>query len=745
MKLKLRKIGIILTSTALSFSLFSSVASGQTFENGHPERLQIQVASTATESVSKSELIKKFKQLFPGKFDFLTESDFTMNSGIYYPENELIRYDLNFNKTVNGKMVYGYVGFVGEDLQIESFYYEPPNQADALFPPTVSKEEAEKIALNLVKKLPDGQAYKLDTNSINYYSNQILTEPVRYSFSFVQTKNNVPIVDRRVEVMVLGNGEVVNFYKMVGNTAKSTFDEVTQVQNEKDILSKVKENLSLSLQYQIEYDYKSNERKVNLVYTPLTKVQGVHATTGNWQTVNGFVKEVPGKSKVEKITNSQLAPRQKGITVEQAKKVAEDLLKVNSDQVKLMIHSINEMENYNGQQIISIQYSYEFKRGGYGASLEIDKNTGEILQYHDIKREVLREVGEVSDKEKEITQDEALAKAITYLKQWVPSYLYNYAKPIDDPYVDEYQGAYYFTFPRIVNGITVSGDEISVAVAKDGALSYLYVNHQEVKEWPSINKVIGDKKAVEIMKEDLSVKLTYMQQVNEQENHYYLVYTPYYEGNLYNHIDALTGEWLYVSNDSITPPVIEHPTAEEELNYLMDAGILEVKDIQSFNADASITRGEALKMIVKSLTYFYEGPYLDTEIAAQSFENIDSTHPLYQIVERAVAMGVLNPVEENFEPDTPISRQEVAAWYIRILGFEQAGKHANIYKLNFSDASKVKKEYTGYVALANELGLLTTEKNQFYPQREVTYAELAVSVMVLAHTIYENGNYMYYY
>lgn len=742
--MKLRKIGVILTSTALSFTLFSSVTSGQTFDNGQPERLQIQVASTATELVSKSQLIKKLKQLFPGRFDFLTESDFTMNSGVYYPEDEVLRYDLNFSKNVNGKMVHGYMGFVGEGLQAESFYYESPNQADALFPPTVSKSEAEKIASNFVKKLTDGQAYQLDTNSVNHYPNQMLTEPVRYSFSFVQTESGIPIVDQRIEVLVLGNGEIINFYRMAGKTSKNSFDEVKQIQKEDEILTKLKENISISLQYQIEYDSMSNERQVNLVYTPSTKAQGVHAITGNWQTINGFAKELPENRKVEKITNSQLAPRQEGITVEQAKKTAEDFLEINSDQVKLMIQSIDEMKNYNGQEVISIQYSYEFKNGGYGTSLEIDKNTGEILQYHDIKSEVLKEIGEVSEPEKAITKDQALAKAISYLKEWVPSYLHNYAKPIDDPNVDEYQGTYHFVFPRVVNGITVLGDEINVAIAKDGSVSYLYVNHQKIEDWPSTKHVIGDKKAVEIMKEDLSVKLTYMQQANEQKNHYYLVYTPYYQGNLYNNIDALTGEWLHISNGSDTPSVVKHPTAEEELNYLINAGVLEVRDIKAFNADAAITKGEALEMLIKSLTHFYEGPYLNNGIAAQSFENIDPKHPLYQIVERAVVIGILDPSEQSFEPDAPITRQEIAAWYIRVLGLEQAGEHSAIYKLDFSDASKVQKEYTGYVALANALGLLTTERNLFYPQKEVTYAELAVSVIVLAHTIYRNGNNMYY-
>lgn len=144
-----------------------------------------------------------------------------------------------------------------------------------------------------------------------------------------------------------------------------------------------------------------------------------------------------------------------------------------------------------------------------------------------------------------------------------------------------------------------------------------------------------------------------------------------------------------------------------------------------------------------SLTYFYEQPITEPENSTQSFENISPEHPLYSVVERAVNLGVLNPSEHSFNPDAKITRQELASWYIRVLGLEQAGKFHDIYKLNFSDASSVQKEYIGYVALANSLGLLKAESNQFSPNREVTYAELAVSTILLAHAVYENGSLMY--
>ena len=73
-------------------------------------------------------------------------------------------------------------------------------------------------------------------------------------------------------------------------------------------------------------------------------------------------------------------------------------------------------------------------------------------------------------------------------------------------------------------------------------------------------------------------------------------------------MNANTGEWnnLFTGKDSIT---VSHPWAEEELNYLINAKVLNVKDAESFNGDAAISKGEALKVLMNSLTYFYHGDY----------------------------------------------------------------------------------------------------------------------------------------
>ncbi len=208
-----KKLGIITLSTGLSIGILAPNVSAISLGNEQINNVQIQV-SQVDSVVTKGELIKKFKGFFPNQFDFLNDSDFHMWSGQRFPDDGTIRYDLNFHKSENGKQIYGGVSFVGESLEIESFHYQPADAVDALFPPKVTKEKAKEVALAFLKRFPESGEYQLDSDFHNYYpSNQLLTEPFRYSFSFVLTKNKVPVSDQRIQVTVLGNGEVSEFYR----------------------------------------------------------------------------------------------------------------------------------------------------------------------------------------------------------------------------------------------------------------------------------------------------------------------------------------------------------------------------------------------------------------------------------------------------------------------------------------------------------------------------------------------------
>ncbi len=734
-----KKLGIITLSTGLFTGILAPGAGAAPLVNEQNNSVKIKIAQTES-VVTKNDLIKKFKEFFP-QFHFLTDNDFNMGAGHRFQGDDITRYDLTFQKKVNGKQIYGNIGFIGEKLEIENYYYQPANSADALFPAKLTKEKAQEAALAFLKKFPEGGEYQLAPNLYDYYSgNQILTEPISYSFSFGRNNNKVPISDQQINITVLGNGEISQFYRSSPlNNESTTFDSLTKVLPKNDVIAKIKENLSIDLHYRIDFDYLTNERNVNLVYQPSSEVFGVHALSGEWHTSNRFSPELPKAKEIKLISPQPMQPKNNNISLEEAKKLAEQLLKIDSNEVKLRIDSIEETKNYNDQDIISIHYMYEHRNGGTGTNLEIDKLTGEIISYNDIKSSVLKEINANQKANQTLSSEEALEQAIKYLKQYSPSYLHNYAMPTEETFYDEDREMFYFNFPRVVNNILVSGDQISVSVASDGSLQNLSVNQVNIKNWPSVERIISKETAAATYFENLNVNLNYVKVgSNKENNHYQLVYTPVYNENLTSFLNANTGKWDSLAELRSNRHIL-HPWAEKELNHLIDAGIIAVKEGITFNADASVTKGAAIEVIMKSLYRIYPGYFSGQRNKVQSFKNINPDHALYQVIERAVAQGTLKNEIENFELDKRLTREELAVWYIRTLGLEQAAKNQGIYQLSFADAKDIKAENIGFVALAHSLGLLTTSNNKFNPKQEVTYADLAVSTVRLAHEVYEKG------
>lgn len=732
---KLKKLGLITLSTGLSIGILAPGASASPLGNEHLNTAQIQIAQSE-KVVSKKELIKIFKEHFP-QFNYLNDSDFHTGAGYHFPDDDTVRYDLSFQKKVDGKHVYGGVGFIGDDLQIERFYYQPANAEDALFPAKVTKEKAKEAALAFLKKFPESSEYQLNNDLIDYFpSNQLLTEPVRYTFSFVKTKNSIPITDQSMQITVLGNGEVSDFYRNFGSSPSAAYDDAAKVLSKNEVMKKMKEKLSVDLQYRIDADFRTGEKQVNLVYQPSFDVFGVHALSGEWQTLNGFSADLPKERKIEPIAAQPLGPKHASFSLSDAKAFAEKLLKIDSEDIKLRIETVDERKNYNGQEVISVQYMYEHRNGGTGTDLELDKNTGEIIQYHDIKSELLSENNKSKKNGQTLAQEDALNQAVSYLKQYSPSYLHNYVMPNGEAFYDKNRDTYHFTFLRVVNGILVSGDQLSVTVSGDGTLLGLNVNHSDIKNWPSADKVIAKEKAHAKYFEQLSLDLSYIND-SQKDHHYNLVYTPEYYKNPFSYLDANTGEWNISQKNNL--PVISHPTAEKELNYLIQSGIIDVQDMKKFDANAKITKGAALEVILKSLTYFYHDFYPGQANTSQSFDNIKPDHPMYQVVERAVTLGLIKKEGKTINLDEKLTKEELAVWYIRLLGLEQAAKNQGIYQLKFADAKDVNKANIGYVALAHSLGLLTTSNNKFNPKQEVNYADLALSVIPLAHEAYKKG------
>lgn len=733
----IKKAGVLLSATALSVGLLAPMASASTLGIERMETLPIQVAQTNT-TVTKSDLMKRFRALFPNEFPNVTEKDFRMGTGFSHPKDSTVRYELNFSKNIDNQYIYGSFTFVGESLELEQFHYQPINSKDVLFPAKYSKVEAQKVATKFIEKFDKSGGYELVPNEYNYYSSSILTQPVQYSFTFTKKKSGIPISDQSISISVLGDGTVTTYYKNQDVTDNLTYDDPSKKQSESVSAKRIQDALNAQLSYKINTDNTTGDHTVKLVYQPNSEVtSGVHALTGEWLTPEGLSSTISNQ-KITPIVTKPLAAKQPNLTIEQAQAMAEKLLATDEPGVKLTIESIEEKTMETGKAVYNIQYMYRYRNGGTGTELIIDKATGEIINYSDIKSS-LKELDNDSNKKVELTRQQAVEKAIAYVKEWVPSYAHRYALPVAGSFYQEYNDSYYFTFPRIVNGLTVEGDQISVSIdAETGDLLSLFVNAYDDIEWPAAKDILTQQEASKLLKEQLKLELQYVNHPKVgNEQHYSLAYQPIFKEGAYAVIDAKTGEWLDAFGmASSNKPTIEHPTAAEELNYLIHTGILEID--KTFNPDAPVTKEEALKILLKSVTYMYfDSSFNEHETTNQSFSDIAPDHALYPFVTRALKIGMLDASTKTFNAAASLSNQELAKWVIGSLKLDKVAQYSDIYALNYSDAAQVDKELRGYVALAYAMGLLEAENNQLKPKSEVTYAQLAQVTIRLAHMMNE--------
>lgn len=735
---KTKKFAAILSASLLALTALVPAAGAQGTVPVSHDGVQIQVANVDI-NVSKEALIKKFKALFPGKFNNLSNSDFQLsNMGHYYQNDPTVRYELTFNKQVNNKTLYGHIIFAGDNYELEQFYYTPTETKDALFPGKVSKDEARDIATAFVNKLPSGKSYKLQ-DEFNYSSHTVLTEPIQYSFSFARLHDGVPLSDQYVHVTVLGTGDITSFSQPIHAAKDVTYDSLANVKSKDELLEKYKQALSVDLQYTYNYLTSRPTNELSLIYRTNPNILGVQATTGKWQTPTDFLTTAPAVREVKPLVAAPTSVNSAPMTVEEAKKKAEQLLAIDDKNVKLVIQGVYE-EKRDKMDVLSVHYMYETRSMGTGGALEFNKATGEIIQYHNS----YNDMQEIDDAKQPKVLSESTAKsyAMKHLKELTPSVLHEYSEPIDAPYVDYERGTYSFSFPKLINGIPSNAHQISVGINHDGKLQYMYNSEFEVKTIPSTKDVVTVDVAKKAYTDALDLELRYMRH-GVNQNHYHLVYVPVYGNVTYGVVDAKTGELQTQLGNKVTTP-IEHEVAADQLNYLVETGILDVSKLENFNADASITKGEALEILVRSVTHFYYDMYSTREGSpVEMLSGVSPEDPYYPIVERALMLGLLTS-QDTFNAADTLTREELAVWSIRLLGLEKAAQQSAIYKLSMTDAKDVTAKNAGYVALAEALEILPLTNNAFKPKAELTYAELAVATFELAYAIAEKNSQSYY-
>ena len=159
--------------------------------------------------------------------------------------------------------------------------------------------------------------------------------------------------------------------------------------------------------------------------------------------------------------------------------------------------------------------------------------------------------------------------------------------------------------------------------------------------------------------------------------------------------------------------------AEREINKWLSQSLVGGYADGTFKADHQLTRAEFVAMVNRAFGYKQSDPLRFTDVLAEDWYAAD--------VAKAVATGYINGYPDGtFQPNQPISRQEVAAVLTRILSL-QGGSEESLYK--YQDQAEIPFWSLAAINAISENGYMGGYLDgTFQPTKALTRAE-AISVL----------------
>ena len=152
---------------------------------------------------------------------------------------------------------------------------------------------------------------------------------------------------------------------------------------------------------------------------------------------------------------------------------------------------------------------------------------------------------------------------------------------------------------------------------------------------------------------------------------------------------------------------------------MVEKGLVKGREDNKFEPNAKITRAEFITILSR-----IEGKAMDTQANVQ-FKDIKSTDWYYQAIAWANANNIAKGTGGTFNPNQPITREEMAAMLMNYIKYNEQIKIAvkNEAK-TFADNSQVSDWAKESVQVMQSAGIIGgNENNQFAPKTHATRAE----------------------
>jgi len=583
-------------------------------------------------------------------------------------------------------------------------------------------------------KLSEANEYKMASRA---YSSTFVHHP----FTFTRIENDIPFIGNGFYIVVDEKGEVSQFsrtwYEGSLPAAKPglTFDEAQEK------IAEALPSLVYTRASSITGNY-NNDDNYQLIYKyQIGDPQFVDAMTGDLLNYTGkpakSAKPQPLGNTVAKVNTEKL------ITKEEAQVIA--------DQVVKRLPGSYRSNGNRGSGASTGTDGVERRRWGFeytpvqgqGKDQESFRiyigDRGEMVEYRKDDYQPIRRGGAGSSNQT-VSWEKAEQNAIQLVKALFADRLGEIAyNPEQQSEMNikqrlEQVGAYTLSFGWLKEGVPVEDSYFRVEVsATTGEVEYIRTDSYELEGIQPAKAKIDQEAAKKLEQENQELTLTYflpdpyLAYQDEQSSQPILVYRMVGDAGV---VDALSGEWISFEEASKAQgpqDLGDHPQ-KEALELALRYGFLTVTD-GKLEPDKTLTRGEVAQIMARATDRgeFYRRSsigFRDEPVQPYVFDDVDSKHPLYGVIQKNLQQGLIAKEGRRFEPDKPITRAQLADMAARLIGYGEILNKPEIFVPAYSD---LQKSQIPAVTLLHAEGIefVGVTAGKFSPEAPVTRAEIA--------------------
>ncbi len=694
--------------------------------------------------------------------------DFQLQSSSYRT-NKLVNgtrsyWEMNFVKRNNGKQTASIrASLDAVSGQLLSFYNEQyTSAAQATYPLKVDRAAALKLAEEFINQIAKPYSSEVKLNdSYGVMPLPPLSGAISHQIRFDRMVGDIPYLGNYMDLTINSEGHIESF--------RLNWDETIAFPKAGDYLSKdqaakaLQDAATLNLVYLLPYNAKADEQIPRLGYgMGAVAVDAVTGQKTEYGDAYGYYYAEVAKTP---LTTEPLAAKPKPTVISEKDAIAavEKAFPLPEGSELRSTGYTESREEGDSKTSSSWNLEWSVKREGGESgniSARVNGSTGEVESYYTFTNKETTE-------SKSITLEQAIAKAEELVKQQLPWMSHELYTVSPSPKIFEGRKpeeiySYDIQFQRKVNGAVVDYDSIYVSIDAVSGQVRSYNSSIRPFEYPAkAPALITRPEALAKWMDYYDVQLTYqvnqqytldgmllsLDKVNlmraagdpafaraEQKTDIELIYQLVDKDRPESlFLDAQSGEWRSQATGAVTSLELpramdaEGHWAEEALQLMVAYRALDLKDGKVMPG-AVITRGELIKMLVlarnNGRSYEFEA-MAKNSAAAASFADVAADSAYFVYVESALQQNLIDLGDGAFNPDEPVTRDDMSELIVRALGYNTLANYDYMFKVSFKDAGAIKNK--GQAAITVGLKIMSLSDGKFLPEKKVTRAEAATA------------------